>query len=63
MLKKLFTSRTILGAAGLALSMVTRAAGLDLDEGQITEYATRIVDVAGLVFVIIGRLRAKGPLI
>lgn len=63
MLGRLYTSRTIIGALVLLLSMLTRSAGLDFDEGKLTEYAQMIVDLGGLGLVIYGRLKARGPIL
>lgn len=60
--KPWWQSKTILGALAVLLAAGASAAGIDLDEGTVTETLERVVTAAGAVLAIIGRITARAPI-
>lgn len=56
--KQLLESKTIVSAGVLALMLVVNWAGLDLDEGIVTEFMIALVQLGSISGVIYGRIKA-----
>jgi len=54
---------TLQGALVVLTSFVLQNAGIDLDEGIVTELVYGIFDLVGIVMVVIGRMRATERII
>lgn len=60
--KPWWQSRTMIGLAVSAVSMIASAAGYSIDAGLLTEVITQALALVGLVVAWWGRVQAKQPI-
>jgi hypothetical protein len=60
--KGLFRSKAMWGAIAVLAGLILRATGLEISDTEIINVIEWGLEIVGMIMVIIGRYKAKGPI-